>query len=47
MHGPDSATRFHKLITQQDFVRFPRDHDLVNTISALSEAPGSRRYAWV
>ncbi len=47
MHGPDLATRFHKLTTQQDFVRFPQDQDLVNPISALSEAPGSRRYAWV
>ncbi len=47
MHGPDLATRFHILTTQLDFVRFPEDHDPVNTISALSEAPGSRRHGWV
>ena len=42
MHGPDLATRFHKLTTQLDFVRFPEDHDLVSTILALSEAHSSR-----
>ena len=42
MHGPDLATRFHILTTQLDFVRFPEDHYLVSTLSALSEAQHSR-----
>ncbi len=47
MHGPDLATRFQNLTTQYGFARIPQDSDLVKMISALSEAPGSRRYGWV
>ena len=45
MHGPDLATRFQKLTTQQHLARIPQDRDLVNIISALPEAPrGWRGY---
>ena len=43
MHGPDLATRFQNLTTQQVFVRIPQDSDLVKMVSASSEAPGNRR----
>ncbi len=47
MHGPDLATRLQNLTTQLVFVRIPQDNDLVKIISALSQAPGSRRHGWV
>lgn len=43
MHGPDLATRFHKLTTQQDFVRIPQDYDPLKMISTLTDEPSSRR----
>lgn len=43
MHGPDLATRFHKLTTELESVRIPQDYDLLKMISTLSDGPGSRR----
>ena len=43
MHGPDSATRFQNLTTQQVFSRIPQDNNVVKMISFSPEAPGRQR----